>query len=336
MKKIVIIPGGFHPFHAGHASLYKDAVKAFPDADVYVAATNDTSSRPFPFAVKEKLAQLAGVAPGRFVQVKSPFGAEEITSKYDPNTTNLIFVKSTKNAKGGPSPEGPFPAEIDPATGKLPLVTRGANKGKPVSDRLQYYRKGMKMQPMSRHSYLAYLPTTEFGGGMTSGSEIRAEWPTLDDQGKIDRVMSLYPRTQTNPKLAQTVVKLLDVAIGGQGVTEGSNDSAEKYKAHLLKTAPQVMDFLAKSVKGWRPSEQEMLGAIDTAYTVMKHTGDVKQAGKAMMDELNTLHQMSQGQQGVEEAMNQQLAMGGMRASYQNKDNQPIDENPDYVEERRL
>jgi hypothetical protein len=61
------------------------------------------------------------------------------------------------------------------------------------------------------------------------------------------------------------------------------------------------MDFLAKTVKGWRPSEQEMLGAIDTAYTIMKHTGDVKQAGKAMMDELNTLHRMSQGQQGVAE-----------------------------------
>lgn len=86
-----------------------------------------------------------------------------------------------------------------------------------------------------------------------------------------------------------------------QGVAEGSEDSAEKYKAHLLKTAPRVMDFLAKAVKGWRPSEKEMLGAIDTAYTVMKHTGDVKQAGKAMMDELNTLHRMSHDKQGVAE-----------------------------------
>jgi hypothetical protein len=34
-------------------------------------------------------------------------------------------------------------------------------------------------------------------------------------------VMSLYPKTQTNPKLAQTVVKLLDAAIGGQDLAEG-------------------------------------------------------------------------------------------------------------------
>ena len=81
MQQVVIIPGGFHPFHAGHADLYQSAREAFPSADVYVAATNDTSKRPFPFALKEKLAQLAGVEPGHFVQVKSPFRSEEHTSE---------------------------------------------------------------------------------------------------------------------------------------------------------------------------------------------------------------------------------------------------------------
>jgi hypothetical protein len=85
-----------------------------------------------------------------------------------------------------------------------------------------------------------------------------------------------------------------------EGVAEGSGE-AEAYKAHLIKTMPQMMNFLSKKVKGWTPSEEEMLSAIDTAYMVMKHTGDVKQAGKAMMDELNTLHRMSQGKQGVAE-----------------------------------
>ena len=216
------MPGGFHPFHPGHLDLYQKALEAFPGADVYVAASNDTSKRPFPFAIKEKLAQLAGVAPGHFVQVKSPFGPEEITSKYDPETTQLIFVKSDKNSKTGPNPEGPFPAEPDPKTGKLPLVTRGPRKGLPVSDRLQYYHKDQPMAPMSRHAYLAYLPAKEFGGGMTSGSEMRKEWPTLDDQGKIDRVMTLYPQTQGNKRLASTVVRMLDTAIPPSEVAEAT------------------------------------------------------------------------------------------------------------------
>ena len=84
MSTIVIMPGGFHPFHAGHADLYQQAKKAFPGADIYVAATNDQSERPFPFALKEKLAKLAGVESGHFVQVKSPFQAKEITQHYNP------------------------------------------------------------------------------------------------------------------------------------------------------------------------------------------------------------------------------------------------------------
>ena len=60
-KTVVIMPGGFHPFHPGHASLYQSAQKAFPGADIYVAATDDTSERPFPFELKQKLAGFAGV-----------------------------------------------------------------------------------------------------------------------------------------------------------------------------------------------------------------------------------------------------------------------------------
>jgi len=196
MSTIVIMPGGFHPFHAGHAALYNSARRAFPDADVYVAATNDTSTRPFPFAVKEKLAKLAGVEPGHFVQVKSPFQAKEITSRFDPEKDVLIFVRSEKDADkppqaGGVKKDG-TPAYLQPLLG------------------------ARKLEPFARHAYMAYLPTVEFGPGMTSATEIRTAWPTLNDKRKTALVMSLYPKTQGNPKLADTVVKMLDTAIGGE------------------------------------------------------------------------------------------------------------------------
>ena len=194
MKQLVIMPGGFHPFHAGHLELYNSIKRVFPSADVYVAATNDTSTRPFPFPVKEKLAQLAGVPKGRFTQVKSPFRAEEITASYDPDTTQLIFVRSEKDKDKPPIPGG---------------VKKDGNPGY-----LQPLISAKRLEPFARHAYMAYLPTIEFLPGMTGASDIRAEWPTLDEPGKIDRVMSLYPKTQTNPKLAATVAKLLDTAMG--------------------------------------------------------------------------------------------------------------------------
>jgi hypothetical protein len=205
MKQLVIMPGGFHPFHAGHYALYQAAQQAFPGADVKVAATNDVSQRPFPFKIKEKLAQLAGVKPGDFYQVKSPFRAEEITKNYDPEDTELIFVRSEKDATkppqaGGNKKDG-SPAYLQPLAGQDVL------------------------SPMNKHAYMAYLPTVEFGPGMTSATEIRTAWPTLNDKRKTALVMSLYPKTQTNPKLAQTVVKMLDSAIGGE-LEEGWKDLA--------------------------------------------------------------------------------------------------------------
>lgn len=195
MKQIVVMPGGFHPFHAGHYALYKSALEAFPQADVYVAATNDTKTRPFPFSIKEKLAKLAGVEPGRFVQVKSPFKAEEITSKYDPQEDVLIFVRSEKDKTEQPKPGGTkkdgSPAYFQPWTGK-------------------------NLQPFSKHAYIAYLPTVEFGPGIKSATEIRNAWPNLNDRQKTAMVMSLYPSTQKNPKLAQTVVKMLDIGMSGE------------------------------------------------------------------------------------------------------------------------
>ena len=199
MSTIVIMPGGFHPFHAGHASLYQSALKAFPGTDVYVAATDSQEERPFPFAIKEKLAKVAGVKKGHFVQVKSPFKAEEITRNYDPNGDVLIFVRSEKDRNESPKPGGTkkdgSPAYFQPYDSK-------------------------NLQPFSKHAYIAYLPTVEFGPGITSASEIRSMWPKLNEKRKTAMVMSLYPATQSNPALAANVVKLLDAGMGVESVNE--------------------------------------------------------------------------------------------------------------------
>ena len=196
MSTVVIMPGGFHPFHAGHMALYDSARKAFPGAEVFVAATNDTSTRPFPFAIKEKLAKLAGVQPGHFVQVKSPFQAKEITAQFDPEKDRLIFVRSEKDADKPPQAGGVKkngePAYLQPLAGQTNIA------------------------PFGKHAYMAYLPTVEFGPGMTSATEIRSAWPQLNEKRKTALVMSLYPQTQQNPALAANVVKMLDTAIGSE------------------------------------------------------------------------------------------------------------------------
>lgn len=247
MKTVVIMPGGFHPFHAGHYALYQQAKKAFPGAEVYVAATDDRSTRPFPFEIKEKLAKLAGVDAGHFVRVTSPFQAREITANFDPAQDRVIFVRSEKDANEPPRPGGVkkdgSPSYLQPYTGR-------------------------DMEPFGRHAYMAYLPTVEFGPGLTSATQIRAAWPGLNDRRKTALVMSLYPKTQGNPKLAATVVKMLDTVIAGQvneisffkvkaPVQDQSKDAEPKLGyQHLFKPKQQPAPQ-PKVYQGWDEYKKE-------------------------------------------------------------------------------
>ena len=197
MKKLVIMPGGFHPWHAGHTALYQSAQEVFKNADVFVAATADTSTRPFPFKLKKMLAQAAGVPAHRFIQVKSPFKADEITQAYDPNDTVLIFVRSAKDMTTQPQPGG-------------------IKKNGEPSYLQPYKRNGL--EPMAKHAYIAYLPVAQFGPGMTSATEIRAKWPEMDDQAKLELVKSIYPSAQ-NARAAGKLVEILD-SILGTGIDE--------------------------------------------------------------------------------------------------------------------
>jgi hypothetical protein len=193
MKKLVIMPGGFHPFHAGHKALYDAARAAFPSADVFAAATADTSNRPFPFAVKKFLAQQAGVPGNRFIQVKSPFRAEEITQMYDPDDTQLIFVRSDKDAQKQPQ--------------------AGGVKKDGSAAYLQPYRRN-NLLPFKQHAYMTYLPTVQFGPGMTSATEIRAKWPEMSPEEKISLIKIMYPGTAARDAAAAKIVTIFDEIMG--------------------------------------------------------------------------------------------------------------------------
>ena len=208
MKKLVIIPGGFHPFHAGHKALYDAARAAWPSAEIYIAATADTSNRPFPFGVKQKLAHVAGIPLHRFIQVKSPFRANEITQHFDPKDTVLIFARSDKDRDQGPQAGG-IKKDGSPAY-------------------IQPYKRNM-LEPMSQHAYMAYLPTVQFGPGMTSATEIRAKWPGMTPEQKAKLVNGLYPATEGNAKLTDVTVRMLDHVMGAsepQAVKEDEVDEA--------------------------------------------------------------------------------------------------------------
>jgi len=194
-RVVAVMPGGFHPFHPGHKSLYDWAVKTFGKANVYVAATNDTSTRPFPFDVKKKLAAMAGVPEQRFIQVKSPFNAKSYIDLLNGDAA-IVFVRSEKDKS------------------EQPLPDQTKKNGDPAY--LRSY-KGKDLESSEVAGYMAYGPTINFnfsGMQIKSASELRASWPEMSDEDKLKAAQQMYG------KGAETAVQLLNTALGGS-VDEG-------------------------------------------------------------------------------------------------------------------
>ena len=188
-KIVAVMPGGFHPFHPGHKSLYDWAVKTFGQSNVYVAATNDTKARPFPFEVKKKLAAMAGVPESNFMQVKSPFNNREYADLLDADTA-LVFVRSQKDKS------------------EQPLPDQTKKNGEPGY--LRSYT-GKDLNTADEMGYMAYGPTINFdfsGMQIKSASELRATWPEMSDEDKLKAAKLMYGNG------APVAVKLLDKALG--------------------------------------------------------------------------------------------------------------------------
>ena len=191
-RVIAIMPGGFHPFHPGHKSLYDWASKTFGQSNVYVAATSDVSTRPFPFDIKKQLASMAGVPAERFIQVKSPFNMRSYADILDSNTA-LVFVRSVKDKGEAPMPDQ---TKKNDEPGYLRTYT---GKNTRTSDEM---------------GYMAYGPTINFNfGGMSikSASELRAAWPNMGEEEKLKAAQLMYGNG------APKAVQLLDQALGNGG-----------------------------------------------------------------------------------------------------------------------
>jgi hypothetical protein len=219
-RVIVVYGGGFQPFHAGHLSSYIEAKKAFPKAAFYVAASNDTKTRPIPFNDKQFLAQQAGV-DSPFVQVKAPINPTEILDRFNPNKDIFILVRSERDPVGYTKKDG-SPGYFQP------FVSLD------------------KCQPFGQHGYVFVTHKKEFklnGQVVYSGTQVRDMYADSDDQGRVNIINQLYPQSSKQRGIKQ----MLDKYIGSSEPTVEPNKSAiTQLKAKKLKEQIQRMRPLIK------------------------------------------------------------------------------------------
>lgn len=173
---VAVYPGRFHPFHKGHASVY-DFLKNKYD-NVFIATSDkvDPPKSPFSFAEKRKMMIHAGVPAAAIVQTKNPYKAEEILTKFDPNTTVVVFAVSAKDM-----------AE-DPRFSFKPKKDGSPSYFQPL--------EGQKsLAPYSEHGYITTVPTLDFsvlGKPMRSATELRQQFAAADTKVQAAIIRDLY------------------------------------------------------------------------------------------------------------------------------------------------
>lgn len=181
MNYLVIYPGRFHPFHRGHASSYEYLTKKFGADNVYIATSNVQAPVTSPFSYTDKVLMMTklGIPASHIAQVKNPYQAKEIYDYIpDRDNTVLIYAISEKDMQGSdarfkfgtkkngdPSYMQPLPADMK------------------------------KLQPLSKHAYVAVTPTVNFrvkGVDANSASQIRKLYVDGSDSDRDSIIADLY------------------------------------------------------------------------------------------------------------------------------------------------
>ena len=204
---VVIYPGRFHPFHVGHGKVFKYLKQKYKGAKVYIASSGktDTHKSPFEFNEKKKMMMLAGVDPNAIVQTRVPYVASEITDKYDPDNTVVVYAVSEKDMAEDPRFDFPMNGPKLKKNGEPAHVQKWT---------------GMKdAATLRKHSYIVTVPTFQFsirGEEINSATQIRNMIAKADERELIQILQDLYGRAD----IPNDIVEVFQRKLGAKTVSE--------------------------------------------------------------------------------------------------------------------
>ena len=177
-KEVVIFSGGFQPFLPSHLYCWNYIKEKFPEANCFIASSNNTKVRPFNFKEKQFIAIQAGIPKDKFVEVQKPYSPIEICKNYDPNNTILIFGISEKDGErfGGTSLKN----------GELKYL-------------LPYPSASTYLESMNKHAYYVIIPKVQtfkvLGNDISSATQIRELYKKSNETDRMSIIRELYPES---------------------------------------------------------------------------------------------------------------------------------------------
>jgi hypothetical protein len=235
----------------------------------------------------------------------------------------LIFVRSEKDRDQNPQPGQPGQ-----------IVTRGPRKG--LAPYLQPYKRN-GLQPMKDHAYMTYLPTVQFGPGMTSATEIRAKWPAMDAKQKASLAGVLYPLAADNEAKIAKIVEILDTVMGSQ--PEKTVDEAvlinDPDAGHQIRPDGGMGTWDETSmVSNLSRKFADMVNMVKNKnYTGLQYVLYKGGVVKSLVDALAEyeVFMQKQGRRPIARGREIDMAQQGLAEKIRMR--MPVDEAPDYIEE---
>ena len=233
IKNIVAVyPGRFQPFGQHHAKAFAWLQSQFGKQNAYVATSDKIDLPKSPFSFKEKKAIINQYGIINVVQVKNPYKAEELLSKFDPATTAVVFMVGDKDMREDP---------------RFRIGKLKSGKDSYFQD---YKTNKDNMMGYDQHGYLIVAPHVSLdvpGFGEMSGTAIRQALKNSTPES-FEKIMGWY-----NPKIYDIVKKNLSenmmklkslINEGGAG-----GHMAHPFDIDWVKTGKDLVKVFAQSAE---------------------------------------------------------------------------------------
>jgi cytidyltransferase-like protein len=189
-RTIAVYAGRFHPFHHGHAEVFRELASKFGINNTYITSSGkvEPEKSPFTFAEKALMMQAAGVPQKNIIEETVPYAPVNLPAKLglDPNRDVMVFGVGQKDMTE------------DPRFAFKPLKDGSPSYFQPYT--------GKNLQPFSNaknvdgtragHAYIYPVADVQFTiGGQTinSASQIRNLYKAADDEARKAMLHELYP-----------------------------------------------------------------------------------------------------------------------------------------------
>lgn len=194
-RTIAVYAGRFHPFHIGHAGVFKELSERFGPENTYITTGGkvEPEKKPFSFSEKVAMMQAAGIPVDHIVEEISPYNPKNLEKKLglDKNKDFFVFGIGEKDM-----------AE-DPRFNFKPLKSGAKSYFQPYV--------GGDYQPLGKHGYVYPVKDIIFKIGdkkMKGATDIRDMYKESNNNKRMGIIKTLYPNA--NERVLQSIKNIFD------------------------------------------------------------------------------------------------------------------------------